>query len=208
MLFTANNRLTERWSGEALLLLEQGASARLGANFTGLLSDAVVMYGEWAAGRSPSLLATSLGLAQNKQQYQQASLGWTWALPSGLSITAEASYNGAGLNRADWQQLFNQGAVAAGGLLAASQASQELAPRRAWLLYATQKNVLIKQLDLTAFVRQNLVDHSTLAWLELRYHWPRVDAALQLQHNRGAQTTEFGALPYRQVIQLVGTAYF
>ena len=53
--------------------------------------------------------------------------------------------------------------------------------RRAWLLYASQKGILTKQLDLNAFVRQNAIDHSTLVWAEFRYHWPQFDAALQWQ---------------------------
>jgi hypothetical protein len=95
-----------------------------------------------------------------------------------------------------------------GALFAATQADQEMAARRAWMLYATQKGVLWKQLDVTAFVRQNAVDRSHLAWAELRYHWPRFDLALQWQRGSGKAGTEYGALPYQQVLQIVGAAYF
>jgi hypothetical protein len=91
--------------------------------------------------------------------------------------------------------------------VALTQPSQELGSRRAWLVYASQKDLGLKQLDLTAFVRVNPIDDSRLAWAELRYHWPRFDAALQWQRGSGDARSEFGFMPYRQVIQLVGVFY-
>jgi hypothetical protein len=67
---------------------------------------------------------------------------------------------------------------------------------------------VMKNLDLTAFLRINLVDHSRLRWLELRHHWPNFDLAFQLQQNIGRITSEYGILPDRRVIQLLGTYYF
>lgn len=208
LLLTASARPSERWSGEALLLAEEGSSPRLGLNFTGLVGDALVLHGEVSSGRSVDLLSQSLGLPGTQRRHQQAALGATLALPGGVSLTAEAAYNGAGMGSAQWQQLFNQGPAVAGGVLTAAQASQELAARQAWLLYATKKSLFVRQLDAAAFVRQNRVDDSLLAWAELRYHWPRVDMALQWQRSRGDLRSEYGALPYRQVVQLIATAFF
>lgn len=209
VLLTASGRASERWSGEVLALAEDGGRGRLGASFTGLATDWLVLHGELSHGKAPDLLAVGLGQATpSLRRVEQAVLGATVTLPGGLAITAETAYNGGGLDRAGWQQLFAQGPVAPARLFAATQPDQELAARRSWLLYATQKNVVIKQLDVTGFVRHNPIDSSSLAWAELRYHWPRLDTALQWQRSRGGLATEYGALPYRQVWQVVGTLYF
>ena len=73
---------------------------------------------------------------------------------------------------------------------------------------ATQKSLLTKSLDLTAMLRQNLEDKSRFVWVELRYHWDKFDAALQSQWSTGMGQSEYGILPHRQSIQLVGTYYF
>lgn len=209
VLLTASGRASERWSGEVLALAEGGSRSRLGASFTGLATDWLVLHGELSAGKVADLLDIGLGqAAPAMHRRSQAVLGATFTLPGGLAVTAEAQYNGAGLDRQGWQQLFAQGPVAAARLFGTTQADQDLASRRAWLLYATQKSVLLKQLDVTGFVRHNPLDHSSLAWVELRYHWPKLDTALQWQRSLGGAATEYGALPYRQVLQLVGTLYF
>jgi len=208
VVLTVNTKASDRWSGEALWVVEEGRGPRLGLNLTGLVTDSAVVHAEWSMARSPRLIDTALGGAAPSARHHQATVGLTYSLPGGLSVTAEAAYNGAGLNRADWQQLFAQGPAPVGALFAATQADQEMAARRAWMLYATQKGVLWKQLDVTAFVRQNAVDRSHLAWAELRYHWPRFDLALQWQRGSGKADTEYGALPYRQVVQVVGFVYF
>jgi len=120
----------------------------------------------------------------------------------------EAEYNGAGLDQAGWSGLFSQGAAGYQRYELLTQPSQELGTRRAWLFYASQKGLGLKQLDLTGFVRVNAIDHSRLVWAELRYHWPRFDAALQWQRSSGGALSEYGFMPYRQVLQLLGNYYF
>ena len=208
VVLTVNAKASDRWSGEALWMVEEGRSPRLGLNLTGLVTDAALVHAEWSMARSARLIDAALGSTAPPTRQHQATVGLTYSLPGGLSITAEAAYNGAGLNRADWQQVFAQGPAPVGALFSATQADQELAARRAWMLFATQKGVLLKKLDVTAFVRQNAEDRSHLAWAEARYHWPRFDLALQWQRGSKKVGTEYGALPYRQVVQLVGYALF
>ncbi len=208
LLLSATARASERWSAEALVLAAQGTSPRLGLNFTGLLTNALVLHGELSSGRSRDLLSQSLGLPGPERRRQQAALGATLALPRAWSVTAEAAYNGAGMGHSQWQQLFAQGPANVASLLSGAQASQELTARQAFLLYATKKSLFWKQLDLAAFVRQNRIDHSSITWAELRYHWESVDVALQFQRARGRLRTEYNALPYRQVVQLSATAFF
>lgn len=208
LLLTTQWQPSQRWNGEALLFVEDGGPVRIGANATGLLTDAAVLHAEWSAARLPSMLDTVLGTGGARQLRHQASVGLTYAWPSGLSLTAEAQFNGAGLSRSGWQQLFAKGPLVLAPFFGRVQADQELATRQAWLLYASQKGLWLKQLDLNGFVRINQQDHSRLMWAELRYHWSQADLAVQWQQVSGAATTEYGAAPYRRVVQLVGTWFF
>ena len=72
----------------------------------------------------------------------------------------------------------------------------------------TKKDLLLKHLDLTAFLRVNAGDHSRLAWAELRHHWPSFDLAFQLQRHSGHRTSEFGILPDNRVVQILGSYFF
>ena len=60
--------------------------------------------------------------ALTPEQRSQAVLGATFTLPSGLAVTAEAQYNGAGLDRGGWQQLFASGPASAARLFGTTQA--------------------------------------------------------------------------------------
>jgi hypothetical protein len=206
-LLTVSSSVGERFSGQGLLLIERGASPQLGANFTALAGRALVVHAEWSSGKSTSLLEQIVGSPTERVRRQRAAAGLTYTFPNALAVTVEAEHNGAGLNRAEWETTMNQGVAAYRRYVALTQLSQEIGSRRAWLIYASQKNMGLKQLDLTAFVRVNPVDHSRLTWAELRYHWPRFDAALQWQRSSGDARSEFGSMPYRQVTQLVGVLY-
>jgi hypothetical protein len=133
----------------------------------------------------------------------------TYTLPGALAITLEAAHNDAGLDRTGWNSLFAQGPSAYQPYLAAVQRDQELAGRNAWLVYASKSGLVgLKQLELKGFVRTNLSDRSRLVWAEVRYHWPQFDAALQWQRASGVARSEFGAMPYRQLVQILGTYYW
>ena len=123
-------------------------------------------------------------------------------------VTAEFQYNGFALGKQAWANL---GATSIPGQIAyltESQRLQELVPRQAILIYVTQKGLGLKDLDLTAFLRVNALDNSRIAWVELRHHWTNFDAAFQLQQHMGRSTSEFGILPDRRVMQVLGTFYF
>lgn len=207
-LLSTTARFSDRWSGQGLLLLQPGSHHKIGASVTGLVSDAAVLHGEWSAGKSQTLLDRVLGVPGPRSTYYQAAVGLTYTLPGGLAVTAEAEYNGAGLDRSGWSTLMSSGPTGYPRYGQLTQTDQELGARRAWLLYVAKKGIGLKQLDLTAFVRQNGVDHSTLVWAELRYHWPRFDTALQWQRASGTTFSEYGAMAYRQVVQLLGAMYF
>ena len=195
-------------SPQFLLQGGEGQSAQLGFNLTGLPNDATVAYLEWSGGRSASLAAQA-GIAPPDEEFRsRAAGGVTYTTPQNLSLTAEIQYNGAGLDRAGWDAL-RRGSPAAYGAYRQLAASLQDPPTRYNLFFhALWQDVLAKHLDLAAMVRYDGIDRSRLQWLEARYHWPKVDAALQAQVNSGEPGSDYGALPERRVVQALLRYYF
>ena len=180
----------------------------MGASGTALLSDAATAHAEWSYGREPDLLSRALAAPGASAGRNRFAAGLTYTTLGKLSVTAEYQYNGFALGKQAWANL---GATSIPGQIAyltEAQRLQELAPRQAVLIYLTQKSLGLKDLDLTAFLRVNALDHSRMAWFELRHHWTSFDLAFQLQQHMGRSTSEFGILPDRRVIQVLGTYYF
>jgi hypothetical protein len=194
-------------SSQLLLYKAQGQSVTIGANVTALLSDAATAHAEISHGREPDLLSQVLLLPPPSASGSRFVGGVTYTTSTKLSLTAEYHYNGFGLTNARWRTLTALPAVKTAYLLE-SLRLQDLAPRQALLIYLTQKNFLIADLNLTGYIRVNLEDQSRLLWLELRRHWPKFDIAVQLQQNIGGAGSEFGILPDRRVFQVLGSYYF
>lgn len=204
---TFNHQWSDRVSGQLLLYKEAGLPLQPGASLTALLSDAVVAHAEWSMAREPSLAqrAWQVG-AQTRGQRLAAGLTTTTA--SKLSLTLEAHYNGLALAPSDWDRALASDPNLARAYLLQAQRRQDLPVRRALFVYATQRDLGLKNLDLTALLRWNADDHSRLAWLDLRYHWPQVDLALQLQLHDGRSGSVFGFVPERRIAQVVVSYHF
>jgi hypothetical protein len=207
-LLTLSSSASKRVNAQVLIFGERGRGTQYGVSANGLVSDALVAYGEASTGLDTTLLQEVQGQDRPQRRVNRASLGFTYTLPSRLSATAEIEYNGAGLDRAGQQALAQGGPVAQVRFTDLTQSSLEIGSRRAWVVHLAQKDAGIKNLDLSGFVRTNAVDHSRLYWAEARYHWQRFDAAVQWQRFSGRSASEFGAYPYRQVLQLIGAFYF
>jgi hypothetical protein len=207
-LVTLGSQIAEKVSGQLLLYKDSNLPVALGASVTALLSDAMVGYAEFSRSREPDLLQRAQDISEPRSTRNRFAGGLTYTTASKLSITGEYQYNGFALDRAGWDQLSASGPNALGGYLLTAQRRQELASRQAYLIYATQKSLFLKNLDLTALLRTNVNDHSRLGWLELRYHWPRWDLALQLQQQNGVDASEYGLAPYRRSVQLLLAYYF
>ena len=204
-----STRLSDGVSTQLLVLGDEGRGAQLGASASALLSDAAVAHVEASRGRSTSLLDDILGIPRAAQTRNRLAAGLTYTLPNRLALTAEFAYNGAAPDSTAWRAAAAAGGPALlGRYLQAVQVRQENASRQAWLVYANQKDVLWKSLDVTGLLRINADDHSRLAWVELRYHWGQADLALQWQRTLGQPLTEYGVLPYRQALQILGAWYF
>lgn len=204
---TLGTTLSERINTQLLLYKENGLSPTLGANMTALLSDAATAHLEFTHGREPDLRSRILAMPATMETKSRFVGGVTYTTLGKTSITAEYQYNGFGLDKAGWAAL---GAVPGAQLAYIGGAGrlQELAQREAFLIYVTQKGLWLKDLDLTAYLRYNAVDKSRLAWFELRHHWSNFDLTFQFQRNLGRSNSEFGLLPDRQVIQVLGNYYF
>lgn len=206
-LVALGTQFSQRVSTQLLVYKEQGLSPTLGASLTALLSDAAVAHLEWSRGSEPDLLSRALALPGTAAARNRFVGGLTYTTLGKLSVTVEYQYNGFALNSSDWTALGTVPATQVAYLLEA-QRRQELAPREAYLIYLTQKSLGLKDLDLTAFLRTNAGDHSQLAWIELRHHRPSFDLAFQLQQHMGNPASEYGILPDRRIVQVLGTYYF
>lgn len=204
-LMTFSTRINERISGQLLAYHESDQSTQIGASATALLTDAVVAYAEGTRGREPDLLTRALRLSEPQRTRNRFVGGVTVTPWPRLSITGEYQYNGFALDRAGWATTSANGPPALGGYLLEAQRRQELASRQAWFAYATLKDAGAKNLDLTALLRLDANEHSRLGWVELRYHWSRVDVALQLQQQSGSKLSEYGLAPYRRSVQLLAS---
>lgn len=202
LLLSWGSRFSERLSTQLIAFHERGQGSQIGLNATALLSDSVVLFGEFTSGRDRDLLTARL------RNDQRAAAGLTLALPAKLSLTIEASHNGFGLNEAGVAQARLLGPARFAALLTGSRAQQEQWGRQAWTIYLTQQGGLMRKLDISALLRRNTTDDSQLGWIELRHRWDGFDAALQYQWSRGGSFSEFGFSPVRSQLLALLTVYF
>ena len=203
-----SNRWSEKVNTQFLAYKEDSASVRFGGSLTALVSQAAVLHAEGAWGREPDLLSRALGLAAPATSRSRLAAGLTYTTDSKLSITAEVQYNGFALGRDQWLAQVQPNPLVQAAYYLKSQDLQDNAGRQSWLLYAVQRDLGVKGLDLTALVKVNRNDHSRMLWLDLRHRFDQVDLALQLLRNTGVGGSEFGVIPIRDSVGLVATFYF
>jgi hypothetical protein len=207
-LLSLSHQLSDGIAPQWLLYHEENRAPQLGFNLTGLVNDATVAYFEWSGGRAPSLLSQTLGRADDSAFRNRLAGGLTYTTSSKLSLTFEYQHNGAGLSADEWEALPRASLPAYAGYRRGVQTLQDMPTRRALFFYAAWQDVFINRLDLGAMVRLNLDDRSRLNWVEARYRWDRVDAALQLQFNSGHALSEFGASGQQRIAQAVVRYFF
>ena len=207
-LMAFSQKLSDALNPQWLLSGGAGQSPQLGLNLTALPNDATVVHFEWSGGRSPSLAAQALISPDDTAFRSRLASGLTYTTPGNISLTAEYEYNGAGMGRSGWDAL-RRGSPAGYGLYRGYAANvQDPATRHNLFLYAFWQDALVKRLDVAAMVRHDLLDHSRLQWLEARYHWTRVDFALQTQLNTGAPGSNYGASADRRIWQALLRYFF
>jgi hypothetical protein len=191
--------LTPQW----LAFGQDGGSPQVGMNLTAGLGSATVAYIEVSGGRSASLLDQALQLAGSETFRPRAAAGVTYSTTYKLSLSLEYEYNGAGSGKQQWSDLRAGDLSVYGRYREYALSQQDLATRSAGFIYASWQDLVFKHLDASAFVREDLVDHSRLEWLELRRHWNSVDVAMRWQDVHGTTSSDFGASPQRQTWQLL-----
>lgn len=207
-LLVLSQKITGDINPQWLLYKDARLPVQLGMNLTTLVNDATVAYVEWSGGRSPLLLAQAFNLNTDQAFRNRLSTGFTYTTANKLSLTLEYQYNGAGLDRAQWNALRAAPLPIYGRYRQWVQTMQDMPTRRALFLYASWQDAFVSRLDLSAMVRFNNEDHSRLSWLEGRYRWTHDELALQWQWNSGSPTSEYGASSQRQAWQVVLRHYF
>ena len=207
-LVALSQKLSEQVSPQFLLSGGTGQSAQLGFNVTALLGNATVAFAEWSGGRAPSLLTRALALADDSALRSRLSAGLTYTTGSNVSLTLEYEHNGAGLDRSGWDALRRGPPAAYAAYRSFAANLQEPVTRNNVFVHAIWTDAMVKHFDLAAMVRYNTADHSRLQWLEARYHWTRVDLALQTQLNTGRPLSEFGASAERHISQVLVRYFF
>lgn len=207
-LLTLSQQWSDRISGQLLFYKDDRLDVQPAANLTWLVSDAVVAHAEWAYAKGPSLADVAWQTGRSNQTGSRMAAGLTYTTASKLSLTVEGQSNELALRNVDWNRALAANPSLLGLYLTEADRRQDLASRRAVLIYATQRDLGVKNLDLTALIRSNLDDQSRMVWLELRYHWSDVDLALQWHVNSGRTGSEYALLAERRVVQVVGTYHF
>jgi hypothetical protein len=208
-LVALNQKWCDRVSGQFLLYKESGLDVQPGASVTALFGQAVVAYAEWSYAREPSLLDRAAGTSNATKSGHRFAGGLTYTTGFKLSLTAEIETNGLALNDSEWRNLVATRPDVALAYLEAASRRQDLPMTRAYFLYLSQRDLAgVKNLELTALLRRSGLDQSQMSWLELRYRWPTVDIAFQLQHHSGDAGTVFGLVPLQRTAQVMGTYRF
>jgi len=204
----ASEQITQAVNPQLLVWQEQDNAPQFGLNLTGLIGTAAVAYLECSAGRSPSLAAEAVLQPRDTAFRSRLATGATYTFENKLSLTAEYEYSGAGMAAAQWSTLQ------AGPLATYVQFrvfafdAQDMVTRRAAFALASWQDAAIPNLDLRAWTKLDLIDHSHMIWLEARYHWTRVETALQLQYDSGTVLSDFGALPQARIATALVRYFF
>lgn len=207
-LLAASQKISDHFAPQLLVLGTAGQPLQLGMNLSVLLGDATVVNVEWSGGRARSLLVQALALRDDSAFRSRLASGITYTTAGKLSLTAEYEYDGAALDRNGWEELGRGSPAAYGRYRAYAADVQDPPTRRRLFLRAFWQDAGINHLDLTSNLFIDLVDHSRQLWIEARYHWTQVDAALQWQRNDGTPASQFGALAERRIWEVVVRYFF
>jgi hypothetical protein len=201
-LLAGSTKFSDKLNSELLLYGGDDTRTQVGLNVSALVSDSAVVFGEFAAGKGRSLVAQALQLNQSQRHQERAAAGLTYTTPWNLSLTAEAQYNSAAPDRADWKALPGIDPSARLRVLGTQPTLQDLPVRNALFFYANWKDLLVRRFDLSAFLRRDSETHSRAQWIEARYHWDSAEIALQWQLYSGNAGSVYGSMPQRRAIEL------
>ena len=207
-LLSASQRFAPGFSPEFLLYGVEGRSPQLGLNQSMLLGDATVAYAEWSGGRGPTVLAEALGSARQERLHSRLAVGVSYTSPRKDTLSLEYHLNTAAPDREQWQKVRD----GAPGLRMAYRQfaldAQDLPTRHGLFLHYRWKDAGWQGLDLKALTRLDLVDHSSLYWLQVQHAWQGGEVALSGQWHAGRDNTVFGGLAPRSLLELALRFYY
>ncbi|NWG75102.1 MAG: hypothetical protein HXY24_10930 [Rubrivivax sp.] len=201
-------RPSDKVNTELRLYKEAASDARFGASVTALVSDAMVVFAEGTYSREPALIDRALPASGPLQTQPRFNFGLSYTTATRLSVTAEYHYNGFALDETGLDKLLLAAPTALVAYFSTALALQDNAARDALFLYAVQRDLGVKNLDLTGLLKLNLTDDSRLVWLDLTYRLPKLDLSLRGLGNIGTMGSEFGSAPTKYSLGIVMTAYF
>jgi hypothetical protein len=207
-LLAVSQQIIDNVNPQFLLYGEQGKPAQFGFDLTHVIGDATVVYVEWSGGQGGMQAVQALGQSATQAFRNRLATGFTYTTSNKISLTVETEFDGAAPDSGEWNALRSGPLPLYEQYRDTAQNAQELTTRKALFCYASWQDAMINHLDLTAFARQDLIDHSRVDWFEGRYHWDHTDLALQWQHYGGRSWTDYGAVPQRSTWQTVLTYFF
>jgi hypothetical protein len=205
---SASYHISDSLRTEVLLYKEAGSDVRLGASVNALISDSLVAYAEGTYSREIALVDQALATAGMPTTQPRFNGGVSYTTSTRLSLTAEYHYNGFAVDENGWEQLGIAGPAALAAYYQQAAALQDNAARSAVFLYAVQRDLGRKNLDLTALLKLNLTDRSRLIWIDLTQRLPKFDLSLRALASLGAAGSEFGFAPTKFSAGAVLTAYY
>lgn len=207
-MLSGSYKLNELLNPQLLLYDDKLSDLVTGLNITGLVGNATVLYLEWAGGRRRPYI-TRAGLQPDLTRFSsQLSTGFTYTFENKLSVTLEYQYNGLGLDKKEWGDLREGTGSQYVRYRNTVRTSQDLPTKQSVLVLGTWQDALINRMDLTAMIRWDYLDRSSLVWAEVRYRADSSDFAFQLQLNSGGARTSYGASEQQRVMQFLLRYYF
>ncbi len=206
-MLAASQRVYGDVTPQLLLYGGDGGSPQAGVNLTYLIGSATIAYVEASGGHQTSLWSQAGNAPDDAALRGRAAAGFTYSARNKLSITLEYEYDGAALGRDQWNAVRRYDLPAYGRYRNFVGTRQDLPTQHNAFVYVSWQDLWVRNLDLSAFVRYDVADHSALPWSELRYHWTRFDAALRWLNFNGGVTSDYGASPVGRTWQAVVDYY-
>jgi hypothetical protein len=196
--------------------------SKVGANLTRAIGDAVVVYGEWAAGPEENLIARAAAFGRDTGTLppfapalpptdtrtslrNDAAAGFSWTVGAAVTLNVEYHFHQGGFARGDWDHWFSLGAApgapapVTGALwLVRGYASDQQEPvsQHQMFVRASWPRALVPDLELDAFAFVDLLDGSVLSQLSASYYLSDAwTASAYLSGSFGDGRTERGSLP-------------
>lgn len=202
-LLAGSHKFSEEFNPQLLAYGGADTPTQVGLNLSGLVNSATVAFLEFSTGKGRSLVAQALGSVETERMQRRAALGLTYTTAFNVSLTAEVEHNSAAPDRQQWNAFSSSAPGNPLRLLGAAQSLQDLPVRQALFFYASWKDVLVRNLDLSAFVRRDSETRSRAQWIEARYRWDSAEVALQWQLYSGGPTSLYGSVPQPRRIDVL-----